>query len=642
MQNRKTIFLKKKSSKNNSRKNFFKKTPVDQSINGKYQSYEYLQIRFSKSSFLIHFEAIKSIFIDVNALKKKDFEVMIFHVQNDSEKNDIIIIKNEIQSIMFFSKILIDAKSKYWLIELKMIGVIWVVKKIRHIIESCRKSSVIIFIDHAAIADLIKQIFLTTFNTDKLNLCFVWAFQFLSALSIRIKIKSEKFHVIFDALFCFKTNSDSKKNSNSLKKNNKSIMFGNLNDVKKFFAHVKRLRHQSLQNVWFHYVNEMLNAHFDGKKTLLKMNDDFKKTLKKIYETDFQWTKIRDKIRLKKNSNDVFDDMNFIFKKNRLYYVSSKKILRFCISWNMKKNVFQIIHDQNHHCEFHRMYVRAIDAVYIKHFAIWFKRYIWYCKQCLKKQTTKHVLYEQLILIKIMTLFFHTITIDFIVTLSSFESKMNAVFITINKYFKWIIMLSEMTTWSTFQWAVSWFKSFQKKEWNLFQTILFDRNRKFVVAFWKIIFSYLKTVLLFIIVYHFQKNDQLKQINQILKIALKFALMKKKCKNFIKLLFFVQIMMNNFQNIIIDFSSHKILYDFKMLKTMNLLNNEQTRKRIENENSPTTMKNKKNMLWKKVSDAINFAQTMQKICYDSKHKKLILKKKTKCFWNYIKNIRNQI
>ena len=176
LQNRKTIFLKKKSIKNNFKKMFFKRTSIDQSINTKYQSYEYLQIRFSKSNFLIHFEAIKSTFIDVDVSKKRNFEIMIFHVQVDFEENDIVIIKNEIQFIMFFSKILIDAETKYWLIELKMIKVVWIVKKIRHMIESCRKSSMIIFIDYAVIADLIKQIFLTTFNTNKLNLRFVRAF----------------------------------------------------------------------------------------------------------------------------------------------------------------------------------------------------------------------------------------------------------------------------------------------------------------------------------------------------------------------------------------------------------------------------------------------------------------------------------
>ena len=103
--------------------------------------------------------------------------------------------------------------------------------------------------------------------------------------------------------------------------------------------------------------------------------------------------------------------------------------------------------------------------------------------------------------------------------------------------------------------------------------------------------------------------------------------MKKKCKNFIKLFFFVQIMMNNFQNVIIELFLNEILYRFKILKTVNLLNNDQTRKRVENDNSFTMIKNEKNMFRKKNFDAISFAQTMQKTRYNNNHKKLILKKK---------------
>ena len=389
---------------------------------------------------------------------------MIFHVQSDFEENDIIIIKSEIQSIMFFSKILIDAETKYWPIELKVIEIVWIVKKIRYMIESCRKSSMIIFIDYAATADLIKQIFLTTFNTNKLNLRFVRTFQFFSALFIKIKIKLKKLHVIFDVLFCFKTNSNPNvEDFFSNRKNKKTIVLKNLNDVKKFFAHVRQLRHRSLRNVWFHYVNELLNVHFDEKKVLLKINDEFIKILKKVYETNVQWNKIRVKIRFKKNSDDIFNHMNFIFKQNRLYYASTSKVPRFCISWNMKKDIFEIVHDQNHHCDFHRIYVKAVEAVYIKHFETRLKRYIRYCKQCQERQTTKHVSYDQLISIKIMTLFFHTVTIDFIVALSFFESKMNAVFITTNKYFKRINMFLKMIIWSTSEWATPWFDSMQKK-----------------------------------------------------------------------------------------------------------------------------------------------------------------------------------
>ena len=281
---------------------------------------------------------------------------------------------------------------------------------------------------------------------------------------IKIKIKSKKFHVISDVLFRFKTNSDSNvEDFFSSKKNKKTVVLKNLNDVKNFFAHVRQLKHRSFRNVWFHHVNEMLNVHFDGKKILLKMNDEFKKILKKTYETNSQWSKILVKIRLKNDSNDILNDMNFIFKKDRLYYIFLKKNFRFCISWKLKKNIFQIIYDQNHHCGFHRIYVRTIDAIYIRHFFIRLKRYIRHYKQCLKEQTTKHVSYEQLISIKIMTLFFHTITIDFIISFSSFETDMNVVFIIIDKYFKRISMLSKITIWSASQWAALWFSSFQKK-----------------------------------------------------------------------------------------------------------------------------------------------------------------------------------
>ena len=145
---------------------------------------------------------------------------------------------------------------------------------------------------------------------------------------------------------------------------------------------------------------------------------------------------------------NISNDMNFVFKKNQFYYVLTEKILRLCISWNMKKKMFYLIHDQNHHCEFHWIYVRAVEAVYIKHFATRLRRYIRYCRQCQKEQTTKHVLYEQLVLIKIMILFFHIVIIDFIVALSFFESKMNAVLIITDKYFKRVNMLSKMTIWS--------------------------------------------------------------------------------------------------------------------------------------------------------------------------------------------------
>ena len=70
----------------------------------------------------------------------------------------------------------------------------------QHFIKSCKKSSMSIFTNHAIIVEIISQTFLTTINTNKLNLRLIRVSQFLFILLIRIRVKSEKLHVVSNAL----------------------------------------------------------------------------------------------------------------------------------------------------------------------------------------------------------------------------------------------------------------------------------------------------------------------------------------------------------------------------------------------------------------------------------------------------------
>lgn len=116
----KFYFSKKKSAKRNSRKLFFKKKNVCARFsNEKYQAYKYLQAQFNKFDFLIHFDLNQFLYINVNVFKQKDFEVIIFHVLNDSMKK-IIVFKNEIQFVIFLNKQLSKTKKKYRFTKLKM------------------------------------------------------------------------------------------------------------------------------------------------------------------------------------------------------------------------------------------------------------------------------------------------------------------------------------------------------------------------------------------------------------------------------------------------------------------------------------------------------------------------------------------
>ena len=94
--------------------------------------------------------------------------------------------------------------------------------------------------------------------------------------------------------------------------------------------------------------------------------------------------------------------------------------------------------------------------------------------------------------------------------------------------------------------------------------------------------------------------------------------------------------MSNSQNVITSFLFHEIFYDFKVLETINLLNNEQIRKKTDDDNLLTNVENEKNIIRNEVSNAINFAQTMQKIRYDNKHKSLNLKKSDRMYLKFHK------
>ena len=551
---------------------------------------------------------------------------MIFHVKNDS--GDADFKKSDIQSIMFLSKKLSAVEMKYWSTELKIVEVVWIARKIRNLIKSCKSSFVFIFTDHAATAKIISQTFLTITNTDKFNLRLIRVFQFFSILPIKIKIKSKKFHIILDVFSRLK----------SFAPNEKTFILKNFDDLNLnvMIAMFIAKKNTPQWNVKFHHIYEMLNAHFGESLILIKMNEKFSTVLKKTYNANDQWRKIKIKLKVRVDRFDIFDDIKFVLKDSQIYYASNEIISRLCIFWKLEKEIYVLIHDNNHHCDFHRAYARIADFLYIRHLAKRFRKYIKYCKKCMKNQIMRHAPYEKLKFINTMILLFHIIIIDFIVSMSEISDEMNAIFSTIDKFFKRINLVAEKITWNVFEWITSWLVMLQKKNWNLFRIIISNRNFKFVAIFWKFIFNHLRIVFFFTTAYHSQTDEQSKKTNQIVKIALRYFFMKKNITDFSKFLLFIQAIMNNSINVSTKIFFNEILYGFKVLKTIDLLNNDVTKARADDDNSATAIEKKRSILKKKVKKSIFFAQTMAKLRYDPKHNSLKLKKKNKIFIRFHK------
>ena len=96
-------------------------------------------------------------------------------------------------------------------------------------------------------------------------------------------------------------------------------------------------------------------------------------------------------------------------------------------------------------------------------------------------------------------------------------------------------------------------------------------------------------------------------------------------------------MLNNSSNDTTGISSHEILYEFRVLESIDLLNNDKTKLKTENDNPATKIKNEKKIFRIETKNAINFEQTIQKIKYDSRHKSLNFNEKDKMYFRFHKD-----
>ena len=113
MQRRKTLLLKQSSfNKSTTRKIFSQKIIVENSIIDELKSYRQLQKLLNQITFLIHVFNERIFYIDINAFKRRKFEIIVYHFEIvclNSKKSKRI----DIELILFFSRIFNNVEIKY-------------------------------------------------------------------------------------------------------------------------------------------------------------------------------------------------------------------------------------------------------------------------------------------------------------------------------------------------------------------------------------------------------------------------------------------------------------------------------------------------------------------------------------------------
>jgi hypothetical protein len=174
------------------------------STSTKKQAFNLIQFALFRSRCLIHVDIERQLYDDVDVSKEFEIDVMIYHVKNDSiyDVNDSTTwysSRSKIQLILFLNRSLKSIERNYWSIELKIAEIVFIIRKIRHLIESFKKS-IILFIDHESALRIIKQISLLITFIDKLNLRLVKVFEYIQRFNLIIKHKSDKQHIVLNVL----------------------------------------------------------------------------------------------------------------------------------------------------------------------------------------------------------------------------------------------------------------------------------------------------------------------------------------------------------------------------------------------------------------------------------------------------------
>jgi hypothetical protein len=371
-------------------------------------SFLLLQKNLIKITLLFHFDKEKWLWIDLDESKKFDFEVIVFHVMKEFLKK-IWSTKDDIQSIMFLSRLLTSVERNYWSIELKTAELIWVIKKVRHLIQFFEKL-IIIQTNHAAIIDICKQTLIINTNfVMRMNLRLIRVSQFLSQFSnLKIRHKSRKYHLISDALFRLQNLNKENLSDDHAKLNelfveyNKIVYVYNTILIKlnaEFRARIieKYFRDETWRSI-IQTIDENAALKENAAKlsfvrestTVFRESDSYmisniesrsSKSVSLSNETQKISRSSKSVSRFNENQKkSISSDQN---DKDLIYHVNkSIEEKRLCISSECVSNILATAHDQDH-SKFDVCFEIIIRFWYIKELIKAFRQYIRHCSQCL-------------------------------------------------------------------------------------------------------------------------------------------------------------------------------------------------------------------------------------------------------------------
>lgn len=608
------------SNKGRIRKVYSQKTVVEFPTDDELDSYRQLQESFSRARFLVHFNKYRVLYIDIDASKQRGFGAMIYHLKSGADPTKPR--RTDIEPILFLSRLLNAAESRYWPTELEMAGLVWVIKRVRHMVEASSESTVV-FTDHAANPSIVRQTTLSSSSTDKLNLRLVRASTYLSQFRLDVKYRPGKLHVIPDAL----SRLPAAKSSAEADLDGPGTL-----DLETYHSGITDPEPDwvySYQGTLVAMTPEFWNKIFDGY-TKEKSWRDLLAMLHGLQERSLaeQTNSLAKQANsLPGQANNVVDELDshddtvprkfrtgidFAVRDGLIYYTAGDHF-RLCIP-KVLEDVFQAVHDHNHHAGAHRCFTRVSETLFIPRLLRKIRTYVEHCPACQINQTKHHRPYGELMPISTAPYPFHTVAMDFVVGL---PGKFDCLLTVTDKFSRRLQLLPGYITDSAAVWARRFLGRLQTADWDVPQAIISDRDPKFTSDFWEEIFRQLETSLLTSTAYHPQTDGLSERSNQTVEIAIRYLITEYPDIDWWQALPTLQAQLNNSPNAATGMSPNEVVYGFKVKEALSLLH----------DGSPTRddIVNKRLEYRAEAADATSFANAEAKVYYDARHTPLMLR-----------------
>jgi hypothetical protein len=224
-----------------------------------------------------------------------------------------------------------------------------------------------------------------------------------------------------------------------------------------------------------------------------------------------------------KNSENFNEIVNFkyqsycFYSESKFFYFTKRTNSdRLCISSKLSKNILFHAHDANAHNEIHRFYDFLRKSIFMINMKKKITKYVTTCSfyQIWKNLNQKS--YEELQFISIFQKFLFEMSLNFVVKLFMIFEKNNAFLTITNLFFKYVELISKIESFSTAIWVERYWKSVYKF-WKVLHRIVFDKDSKFTLKFWKELFNKCDVKLNFITRYHCSVNDQRRDLIKLWK-----------------------------------------------------------------------------------------------------------------------------